>query len=159
VPGSYQAHFSGGGIDRTQKFIVRAVSDEPALLAQYKARYAFLRGLYDDLSTIDAQLNAIDTCLRASCAKNVQLSQTRRKLTAGYTSGLEMVMMRPALRERVMALIGRVDSSDQAPTQAQLDEAAILHRMLGEAITATSTFRFLESSRTRSSIWPSSRLA
>ncbi len=124
VPGSYTVQLRAQGIDSRQTLEVRAVSPDPALLAQYRARYRFLRGLFDDLSRINARLNVIGD------------TPERNALTSDYRSPLQMVMETPRLRERVMALIERVRSSDQAPTQSQLNEAQTLHRSIEQTLGA-----------------------
>lgn len=136
APGTYSVRVSGSGIEAHQSVRVRAVGDDAALSERYAQRSAFLQSLFADLSTINRRLNEIDPCLASLGANCGVAVRERQLLTAGYTSQLQMVMVQPQLRERVKALIERLGASDQAPTQAQLDEAASLHRQILDALNA-----------------------
>lgn len=133
-PGTYTARALGPGLDATATIEVRATSENPTVLEDYRDRFAFLTGLYGDLSAIDAALNDIDECLKSACSRRERSAIVRVELTAGYRSPIEMVMTRPALRERVSALIERMGTSEAGPNQAQRDEAALLHREIRQAL-------------------------
>jgi hypothetical protein len=134
VPGSYVVKLAGGGGVQQQPLTVRTIAGDGETQAQYEARYEFLKGLFSDLSAVNARLNEIDACLPSNCADRSQASTLRTVLTAGYRSQLQMVMVQPRLRERILALIERVGTSEAPPTQAQLDEAALLRQSLQRAL-------------------------
>lgn len=134
VPGSYVVKLAAGGVVQQQPLTVRTIAADTETQAQYQARYEFLKGLFSDLSAVNARLNGVDDCLRSNCADRRRASALRSVLTAGYRSQLQMVMVQPRLRERILALIERVGTSEAPPTQVQLDEAALLHQSLQRAL-------------------------
>jgi photosystem II stability/assembly factor-like uncharacterized protein len=134
VPGAYTVEITAGGATQRQPLVVRATDDDTTTQAQFDERYGFLRGLYDDLSRVNQELNTLDACIRSKCADEARAASLKLKLTAGYQSQLEMVMVEPRLRERILALIERVDTSELPPTQGQLDEAATLHESVRQAL-------------------------
>ncbi len=143
VPGSYTVKLTADGAVRRQPIVIRTVSGDAQSQTEYEARYRFLQGLYADLSLVNERLNTIDACLRSNCADRQQESALRSTLTAGYRSQLQMVMMQPRLRERILALIERLGTSEAPPTQAQVDEAALLHQSLQRALPAAAQLQIM----------------
>ena len=134
VPGKFGARLTGPNLDARTTITVRATSGDPAIITKYQQRYAFLSGLYADLSRIDAKLNEIGECLRTSCPQRERDAKMSAALSTEYQTPIQMVMTTPHLRQRVNALIERVGTSDDAPNQAQLDEAATLHQEIEKAM-------------------------
>jgi len=124
VPGTYSVRLSADGVTKEQTLLVKADPRDPAV-ASYQRRHDFLVGLNEELGGINTMLNTIDSRLkRASGAKAAALIAFKRQLT--YDPRNVEDLSGPAqLRERLLDLISRMGTSFQAPTAAQLDQAAL----------------------------------
>ncbi|HZY97909.1 MAG TPA: hypothetical protein VFE35_12510 [Candidatus Cybelea sp.] len=123
VPGTYTIRLSADGGTQSQSLVVKADPRDPAT-AGYVARHNFLAELYTELSGIDTMLNHIDARLkRASGANAAALIAFKQRLTYDPRN-IEDLNGPAQLRERLLDLISRMGSSFQAPTAAQLEQAA-----------------------------------
>jgi photosystem II stability/assembly factor-like uncharacterized protein len=130
LPGTYTIRLRAAGKELAQNVQVLADPRDTLTAAQMQARYTFLRALLGDLSGTDAMLNAIDR--RTSHGnRSYAVLQLRRKLT--YDPRNTEDLSGPAgYRERLLDLIGRLSGNYQAPTQPQLNEAAVLENLYAQ---------------------------
>ncbi|MGC1759844.1 MAG: hypothetical protein WA742_10845 [Candidatus Cybelea sp.] len=123
VPATYTVALTVDGVTREQRAIVQPDPRDPAS-SKYQARYAFLAGLFSDLGTINTMLNAIDARLkRATGSQASALTAFKHRLTYDPRN-IEDLSGPAQVREKVLDLISRMSTSFQAPTSAQLAQAA-----------------------------------
>jgi|HubBroStandDraft_4_1064222.scaffolds.fasta_scaffold00002_3 photosystem II stability/assembly factor-like uncharacterized protein len=129
VPGSYQVRLDVDGVVKMQPLTVRPDPRDPDP-ARARSRYDFLSALFAQLGTIDTMLNAIDARLkRASGARAGVLLDVKHRLTYDPRN-IEDLSGPAQIREGVLDLISRLSSSFQAPTAAQLAQAAAYTKQL-----------------------------
>lgn len=124
VPGTYTVRLSADSVTKGQPLLVKADPRDPAV-SGYQRRHDFLASLYDELGWINTMLNTIDSRLkRTSGANAAALIALKHQLT--YDPRNVEDLNGPAqLRERLLDLISRMSTSFQAPTAAQLAQAAV----------------------------------
>lgn len=123
VPGSYTVRLVVDGVTKTQPLAVKA-DPRDADLARARSRHDFLAALYGELGTIDTMLNQIDARLKgASGSQAARLIEFKHRLTY-EPRNIEDLSGPAQLRENLLDLISRMSSSFQAPTAAQLAQAA-----------------------------------
>lgn len=123
VPGSYVVRLTVDGVVRDQPVVVKPDPRDPDV-AKAQRRHAFLAQLFGELGSVDGMLNAIDARYRgAAPAERARLLALKRRLTYDPRN-IEDLSGPAQLRERLLDLISRMESSFQAPTAAQLDQAA-----------------------------------
>jgi hypothetical protein len=123
VPGTYTVRLTVDGVAREQRAIVQPDPRDPSS-SKYQARYAFLSGLFSELGTINTMLNAIDARLKHATGSQAS-ALTAFKLRLTYDPRNIEDLTGPAqIREKVLDLISRMSTSFQAPTSAQLAQAA-----------------------------------
>jgi photosystem II stability/assembly factor-like uncharacterized protein len=129
VPGSYQVRLDVDGVVKMQPLTVRPDPRDPDP-ARARSRYDFLSALFAQLGTIDTMLNSIDARLkRASGARAGVLLDVKHRLTYDPRN-IEDLSGPAQIREGVLDLISRLSSSFQAPTAAQLAQAAAYTKQL-----------------------------
>jgi photosystem II stability/assembly factor-like uncharacterized protein len=123
VPGTYTVRLTVDGIVKQQTLIVRADPRDPEI-ARAQSRYSFLVALYDELSAVNTMLNHIDARLKgASPSQAPALLAVKHRLTYD-PQNIEDLSGPAKLREDLIDLISRLSTSFQAPTAAQLSQAA-----------------------------------
>ncbi|MGA8575201.1 MAG: hypothetical protein WB609_05845 [Candidatus Cybelea sp.] len=134
VPGSYQVRLDVDGVVKTQPLTVKPDPRDPDL-ARARSRYDFLATLFAQLGTIDTMLNSIDARLKgASGVRAGALREFKQRLTYDPRN-IEDLSGPAQIREGVLDLISRLSSSFQAPTTAQLAQAAAYTKQL-DALSA-----------------------
>ena len=134
LPGSYEVRIDADGVIETQPLTVKADPRDPDL-ARARSRYDFLSALNAQLGTIDTMLNAIDARLKAaSGTRAAALRAFKHRLTYDPRN-IEDLSGPAQIREGVLDLISRLSGSLQAPTAAQLAQAASYTKELA-ALTA-----------------------
>jgi len=134
VPGSYQVRLDVGGVVKMQPLTVKPDPRDPDL-ARARSRHDLLSALFAQLGTIDTMLNSIDARLkRASGARAGMLREFKHRLTYDPRN-IEDLTGPARIREGVLDLISRLSSSFQAPTAAQLAQAAAYTKQL-DALSA-----------------------
>jgi hypothetical protein len=89
-------------------------------------RHAFLAELYAEYGAVDAWLNAIDARLKtATPSQAAALRAFSRQLTSSPRN-VEDLSGAETLRDRIGDMFARVNSSLQAPTVAQVEEAGAI---------------------------------
>jgi hypothetical protein len=105
--------------------------------AQYLARHAFLRALYDEVSSIDRALNELDARRKtAGAAERERLDKVAATLSSNPRNSEDDLWRPDRLRERVQTLIGVLALSQGPPTEAQSREAGEIGAEF-KAVTAT----------------------
>jgi|HubBroStandDraft_6_1064221.scaffolds.fasta_scaffold00001_422 photosystem II stability/assembly factor-like uncharacterized protein len=138
VPGSYTVRVTADGTAKEQSVAVRA-DPRDSTAGAYSRRYDFLAQLYGELGNIDTMLNGIDARLkRAPRLEAAALEAFRLRLTY-EPHNIEDLNGPAQLRERVLDLISRMSTSFQAPTAAQLAQAAAYKAQLAQLSTAYQT--------------------
>ena len=127
VPGTYTIRVAANGHTSEQSVVVEADPRDPGTPEQARARYAFLRQIFDELSGVDTMLNTIDARLmHATAVQRTRLLAFRAKLTYN-PQNVEDLRGPAGLREHLIDLIGRVTgTSFQPPTQPDLEYASQL---------------------------------
>ncbi|HEX8806504.1 MAG TPA: hypothetical protein VF741_06125 [Candidatus Aquilonibacter sp.] len=127
VPGTYTIRVSANGHSSEQSVVVKADPRDQGTPEQARARYAYLRELFDELSGVDTMLNTIDAQLKhATPARRAELLAFQARLTYN-PQNVEDLRGPAQIREHLGDLIGRVSgTSFQGPTQPDLDYAAQL---------------------------------
>lgn len=135
LPGSYVVRLDADGISKTQPLTVKADPRDPDL-SRARSRYTFLSALFAQLGTIDTMLNGIDSRLKhATGAQAAALRALKLRLTYDPRN-IEDLSGPAQIREGVLDLISRVGASLQAPTAAQVAQAAIYTKQLDELSAA-----------------------
>ena len=125
VPGQFVVRLVVDGTTREAPLVVNADPRDPAGTAEASQRHDALTTLNAELGHIDGWLNEIDDRI-ASHAATARVLAFRAQLTLDPRN-VEDLNAPPRLRERVMDLLSRVNSSSfQGPTAAQGDELAKL---------------------------------
>ncbi len=123
VPGTYTARLIADGATKDQPVAVKPDPRDPAS-GGYVRRHDFLAELFAELSGVDAMLNGIDARLKhASASQASALTAIKAHLTYDPRN-IEDLNGPAQLRERLVDLISRMSTSFQAPTAAQLAQAA-----------------------------------
>jgi photosystem II stability/assembly factor-like uncharacterized protein len=123
VPGIYTVRLTVDGATHQNSVLVRPDPRDPAS-EKYQARYDFLSGLFSELASINTMLNAIDARLKGATGSQAA-ALTAFKLRLTYDPRNIEDLNGPAqIRELVLDLISRMSTSFQAPTSAQLAQAA-----------------------------------
>lgn len=127
IPSTYTIRVSANGRTSEQTAVVKPDPRDASTPEQAEMRYAYLHELFDELSGVDAMLNAIDSQLKhATPARRTQLLAFQAKLTYN-PQNVEDLRGQAKVREHLVDLIGRVSgTSFQTPTQPDLDYAAQL---------------------------------
>ncbi len=134
VPGSYTVRLDVDGVAKTQPLAVKVDPRDPDL-ARARSRHDFLAALYGELGSIDTMLNQLDARLqRASGSQAARLIEFKHRVTYDPRN-IEDLSGPAQLREDVLDLISRMSSSFQAPTAAQLAQAATYKAQL-DALSA-----------------------
>jgi photosystem II stability/assembly factor-like uncharacterized protein len=124
VPGTYTVRLIADGATKDQPVAVKADPRDPAS-GGYVRRHDFLAELLAQLSGVDAMLNGIDARLKhAPGSRASALIAFRQQLTYDPRN-IEDLNGPAQLRERLLDLISRMSTSFQAPTAAQLSQAAV----------------------------------
>ncbi len=135
VPGSYTVRLTVGGGVRDQALTVKSDPRDPDL-TRAANRHAFLAQLFSELGTIDTMLNQIDTRLKkAGPAERARLVAFKHRLTYDPIN-IEDLSGPAEIRENLLDLISRMSTSFQAPTAAQLAQAASYKTELDELTAA-----------------------
>ncbi|HET6276244.1 MAG TPA: hypothetical protein VFE16_09980 [Candidatus Cybelea sp.] len=135
LPGAYEVRIDADGVVKTQPLIVKADPRDPDL-ARARSRYDFLSALNAQLGTIDTMLNAVDARLKAaSGTRAAALRAFKHRLTYDPRN-IEDLTGPAQIREGVLDLISRLSGSLQAPTAAQLAQAASYTKELEELSAA-----------------------
>jgi hypothetical protein len=125
VPGQFVVRLVVDGTTREAPLVVNADPRDPAGTAEAAQRHDALAALNAELGHIDGWLNEIDDRI-ASHAASTRVLAFRAQLTLDPRN-VEDLNAPPGLRERVMDLLSRINSSSyQGPTAAQSDELAKL---------------------------------
>ncbi|HEX4014945.1 MAG TPA: hypothetical protein VHX17_13800 [Candidatus Cybelea sp.] len=129
VPGRYTVRLRAG----TQAFDAPLdVEPDPRAVwtqADYVARYRFVRGLNDMLSSIDRALNRFG-----------DVAAIRSLFTSGVVNSEDDLLKPDRLRERLTILQGVIALSQGPPTQAQQREAAAVCAQFESAMTSYRAF-------------------
>jgi len=128
VPGQYTIRLHVGA--RDVRAPVTVFPDPRASWTQqdYVARYAFLKGLDDELSAIDDALNRMDAALPGvTGAKRRAIATVYREMTSGVVNSEDDQWMPDRLRERLTILQGVVALSQAPPLPPHEREAAAIH--------------------------------
>jgi hypothetical protein len=123
-------HVDGRTAEQTLK--VLADPRDKASLQEYVLRHDFLTEIDGELSAVDKMLNQIGVRLKEA---NPQQAAALRGFAAKLTynpRNVEDLGGPPGLRDRLFDLSARLGSSFQAPTSAQLAEAADLRALYRE---------------------------
>ncbi len=135
VPETYTVRLTVDGVAKSEPVIVKADPRDPAV-AGYQKRFEFLSTLFSELGTINAMLNSIDARLKgAPTAQASSLIAVKKRLTYDPRN-IEDLSGPAALREDVLDLISRMGTSFQAPTAAQLSQAAAYRAQLDDISAA-----------------------
>jgi photosystem II stability/assembly factor-like uncharacterized protein len=124
LPGTYTVRLSVDGRNFEQPLTVLSDPRDGASADRYAKRHGFLSELYAEYSAIDAWLNAIDDRLKhATPAQAIALRAFAGEL-ASAPRNVEDLAGAQALRDRISDMLARLGNSYQAPSAAELDEAA-----------------------------------
>lgn len=133
IPGTYSVTLHAGAATLLGNLEVRPDPRATWTQPQYVARYAFLKSLDDELSTIDLALNRMDG-----------LPYRDPALYSMFTSGAvnsEDDQLEPdRLRERITILQGTVALSQGPPLPPHQREAAAIHAQFERAMNAYGAF-------------------
>lgn len=128
VPGTYAIHVRIGASDLESSVSVLPDPRAAWTAQDYAARYAFLKGLDDELSAIDAALNRLDAARpHAQPAQRRAIDSVYRELTSGVVNSEDDQWMPDRLRERLTILQGVVALSQAPPLPPHEREAAAIH--------------------------------
>jgi hypothetical protein len=144
VPGTYEARLTLAGRTYSQSVVVKADPRAPWTHQELVANRAFAVTLYDDFSTVDSDLNALDsiekqlTERRAAAASNAglvaridtvraSLDNLHKALSSNPQGDQDNDFITDNLRERQQSLMGLI--SFAPPTAAQLSELSVLHQL------------------------------
>ncbi len=132
VPGAFTVRLHVDGRTAEQPLKVLADPRDKASMQEYVQRHDFLAAIDDELGAVDKMLNSIDARLtRVSPQESAALRAFQGKLTYSPRN-VEDLGGPPGLRDRLFDLSSRLSSSFQAPTSAQLAEAADLRALFAE---------------------------
>jgi photosystem II stability/assembly factor-like uncharacterized protein len=124
VPGTYTVRLIADGTTRDQPVVVKP-DPRDAASGGYARRHDFLAELFAELSGVDTMLNGIDARLpHAPPTQAAALTAFKARLTYDPRN-IEDLNGPAQLRERLLDLISRMSTSFQAPTAAQLSQAAV----------------------------------
>jgi photosystem II stability/assembly factor-like uncharacterized protein len=125
VPGAYRVRVRLAETTLEQPVEVRADPRAPWTQADYVARYRFLRGLDDELSSIDEALNHLDELKKsASPATRRTIDDVYHEFTSGVRNSEDNLWMPNRLREHLTILQGTVALSQGPPLPPHYREAA-----------------------------------
>jgi hypothetical protein len=124
LPGNYTVTLHAGAQTLNTTLVVKQDPRDPATLAQYQQRYDLLHQLFAELSSIDTMLNAIDKHNPPSAA----FEAFKYQLTSAPAFDEDNISRAPQIRDRILDLLGQFSTSFAAPTQPQLDEAAVIRQ-------------------------------
>jgi photosystem II stability/assembly factor-like uncharacterized protein len=131
VPGSYTVRLTVDGVARDRAVTVKADPRDPDL-DRAERRHAFLAQLFSELGSVDTMLNGIDARLKkAGAPERARLESFKHRLTYDPIN-IEDLNGPAQLREELLDLLSRMSSSFQAPTAAQLTQAASYKTLLDE---------------------------
>jgi hypothetical protein len=135
IPGTFTIRLHVDGRTEQQTVDVLADPRDPVPAEQYVRRHDYLAGIDGAVGGVDRMLNEIDARLKhAGSLQAGALRAFQRKLTLNARN-VEDLSAPPGIRERLLDLTSRVDSSFQAPTAAQLGEASDLEARYRELST------------------------
>ncbi len=124
VPGTYTVQLTIDGVSKSQSLVLKMDPRERETLSAAQRRHAALAELFAELSGVDTMLNQIDARLKAaSPARAAALRVFKLRLTYDARN-IEDLNGPAQLREGLLDLISRLSTSFQAPTAAQLSQAA-----------------------------------
>ncbi len=124
VPGTFTVQLTIDGVSKSQSLVVKMDPREQETLGAAQRRHAALAELFAELSGVDTMLNQIDARLKvASPARAAALRAFKLRLTYDARN-IEDLTGPAQLREGLLDLISRLSTSFQAPTAAQLSQAA-----------------------------------
>ena len=103
--------------------------------AQYEQRYAFVKELDDELSSIDTALNRLDRL-----ATMPGSAEVRALFTSGIVNSEDDLLKPDRLRERLTILQGAVALSQGPPLPPHLREAAAVRAQYDAAMAAYDAF-------------------
>jgi photosystem II stability/assembly factor-like uncharacterized protein len=141
VPGAYRAALVVGSQRYETPVTVLADPRASWTMADYKARYAFMKSLDDDLSSIDAALNRLDGLrAHASPAMLSDLERVYHTFTSGVRNSEDDMWAPDRVRERITILQGNVALSQGPPLPPHEREAAAIQTELDRAMDAYRRF-------------------
>jgi len=129
VPGAFTVRLNVDGGRIEQPLRVLPDARDKASPERYEQRHDFLTGIFAELDSADRMLNEIDARLKhATPAQSAALRAFRAQLTYNPRN-VEDLGGPQGLRDRLLDMLARLGSSFQAPTAAQIAEAADLHAL------------------------------
>jgi hypothetical protein len=137
VPGTYTLRLRVDDLVKEQPVTVKPDPRDSLTSDQMQQRHDVLASLFTQLGSVDTMLNAIDRAMKTAAGpRRAELAAFMQRLT--YDPKNQEDLSGPAeLRERISDLITRITSTSyQAPTPAQLDDAAVLKRSSEEIARA-----------------------
>jgi photosystem II stability/assembly factor-like uncharacterized protein len=141
VPGEYRAVLVAGSQRLAVPFDVHPDPRAHWTQAQYVARYAFLKRLDDELSSIDTVLNRLDRLRTgASFPLREAVQRLYRQFTSGVQNSEDDQWMPDRLRERLTILQGVVALSQGPPLPPHEREATAIAGEYDRAMAAYRRF-------------------
>ncbi len=142
VPGAFRVRLFTVANNARERRI--AVMPDPRITRTYaemRARHAFIRTLYAEMSAVDRVLNRLDALGRTlALHPDPSLEAKRRRMYLRFTSSPvnseDQLLFADRLRERLASLIADGSLSDAAPSAAHLAEAAAIRVQFAAAMAA-----------------------
>lgn len=123
VPQTFTVALTVDGVTNSVPLVVRADPSTPNVPA-LEIRYNTLARLFGELSTIDTMLNGIDERLRGATPAQAQRLRAVRERLSYDPRNIEDLTGPAQLREDVLDLISRVESSFAPATRAEVLQAS-----------------------------------
>ncbi|MDQ2865219.1 MAG: hypothetical protein M3R51_03240 [Candidatus Eremiobacteraeota bacterium] len=141
VPGRYTLRLHAGDAINERRIDVRADPRSSWTQEDYVSRYAFLRSIDEELGSIDAALNEVDS-LRAGARGAVlaDAQRVRSMFTSGVRNSEDDQLMPDQLRERLMILAGTVALSQGPPLPPHYREALAIRGEYKRAMDRYNAF-------------------
>jgi len=135
LPGTYTVRLHAGGQTIEKPLVLKADARDRATPEQYQRRHDFLVEVYAEISAADTWLNTIDARLKhATPRQAASLREFQHKLTYNPRN-VEDLGGPQGLRDRLFDMLARMGGSFQAPTAAQLAEAADIKALYQQLTT------------------------